>query len=183
MSEHFLDHYIIFDIAALENNGEDKIVEIGAIKTNEVLETIDSFNQKIELSKHLTDILPDFENWIKKDKADYKFMYSWGKNQRDKIIGEAKEKNYCGNIYDLLLYFSSLQHVFKNMKDNKLHTIKNAMKELGIEYKENNCLMNNIHNVVNIFCEIYGKWIHPGYPLFPTPDEKIFTGEKYWLKN
>jgi hypothetical protein len=189
MTKYFMDHYIIFDIKTSDNNGENEIIELGAIKLNEKLEQIDTFHSNIKISieqncefEPLIKVLPKFEDWIRNIQADYKFMYSWGRTQRNQIIEEAKRKNYVGEILNLLLCFSSLQHVFKNMKDNKLYTIEKAMKKIDIEYKKSQCLMDDIHNTANIFNTIYGKWIHPGIPVFPKPDEIIFTGEKYWLK-
>lgn len=178
MENYFMDHYIIFDVEIVERSRVKEISEISSIKLNETLEIIDTFNSKTE---SLVNILPKFEGWIKKGQADNKIMYSWGRTQRNQIIEEAKSKNYNGDIFDLLLYFSSLQHVLKNMKDDKLYTIKNAMKILNIEYIERKCLMDDVNNTVKIFNEIYGKWIHPGNPVFPQPGEKIFTGKKYWL--
>jgi hypothetical protein len=182
MNKYFMDQYIIFDVATIENNGKREITEIAAIKLNEKLEKLSVFNSNVGSDELLLNVLPAFENWIIDGQADCKFMYSWGRSQRNQIIEEAKEKNYKGKIFDLLLYFSSLQHVFKNMKDDKLYTVENAMKKINIEYKKRQCLMDEVYNVVDIFNVIYGKWIHPGIPAFPKPGEIIFTGEKYWLK-
>ena len=178
MAKYFIDQYIIFGVKLLEDN----IVELAAVKLNETLEEISCFNQSIESNKSIIDILPKFEKWIKEGKADEKLMYSWERNHRNKIIEEVKAKNYKGKINDLLLDFDSLQHVFKNMKDNKLYTVKDAMKKIGLEYIKEMNLTEEVNNVVKIFIEIYGKWIHPGNPVFPKPDEKIFTGKKYWLE-
>lgn len=175
-------NYIIFDLEATceKDNKEFKneIIEIGAVKINDKLEIIDTFNEfiKPKLNIKLTDFCKDlttinqvdvdnadtfpivierFKQWIGIGKEDY-ILCSWGfydKSQleKDSMLYRLNDSWTKKHI--------SLKHQFADIKNVRPCGMEKALNILKLPLDGTHHRgIDDAKNITKIFKACFGKW-------------------------
>ena len=181
-----MKQYIIFDLEATcwnksDGNKISEIIEIGAVKLDENAKQIDTFQTFVKPTKNpilsefcieLTSIKQDdvnsapyfaeaihnFENWISNEICDTALI-SWGYYDKKQLIKECEEKNYHGEIINLLNSHFSLKHDFAKMKVIKPCGMKKALEILRIPLDGTHHRgIDDALNISKIFITIFVEW-------------------------
>jgi len=184
--EDKMKNYIIFDLEAtcVEDRKiqfTNEIIEIGAVKLDENLNQVDTFQtfikptinpvlsefcvtlttiqqQDVDSGAGFEEALQRFAKWIVAD-ADEVMLLSWGHYDRKQILSESKMKGYYGEIHGLLEYHRSLKHDFAKMKKVKACGMLKALRLLQIEPTGmHHRGIDDALNIAEIFKAIYGEY-------------------------
>lgn len=175
--------YIIFDLEATcweeKNDKVKEVIEVGAVKLNNDLETVDSFSEFVkptinpeltDFCKNLTsikqedvdnartfnDVVSEFERWIFTS-DDNATLVSWGYYDKKQIMEEAKLKNYSGDIVKLLEEkHISLKHKFAQLRKEKPCGMQKALNKLNLPLEgTHHRAKDDAENIAQIFRAIY----------------------------
>jgi len=181
-----MKNYIIFDLEAtcVEDRKvqfTNEIIEIGAVKLDENLTQVDTFQtfikptinpvlsefcvslttiqqQDVDSGEGFEEALHRFARWISTD-ADEVVLLSWGHYDKNQILNESEMKRYKGEIHTLLAYHRSLKHDFAKMKKTKASGMHKALKLLKIEPTGTHHRgLDDALNIAEIFKAIYGEY-------------------------
>jgi len=181
-----MKHYIIFDLEAtcIEDRAvqfTNEIIEIGAVKLDENLNQIDTFQtfirptinpvlsefcitlttiqqQDVENGEGFDEALQRFASWMMVD-TDEVMLLSWGHYDKKQILNEAKMKGYDGEIYQLLDDHRSLKHDFAKMKKIRACGMQKALALLQIEQiGTHHRGIDDALNIAEIFKVIYEEY-------------------------
>ena len=176
-------NYIIFDLETTcwkTNVGERRrreIIEIGAVKLNDYLQTINEFQQFVRptIHRHLTKFCTDltsitqndvrsapplqvvinlFEAWILEESPDLQ-MISWGQFDKDQILEESTLKKIGTSMEQILLNHVNLKAVFAKKRKMKQCGMKSALKILDIPLDGfHHRGIDDARNIAKIFCTL-----------------------------
>ncbi len=175
-------NYIIFDLEATcweKSEGRiSEIIEIGAVKLNDNLETVSHFSKFIKpsinpvLSEFCTkltsitqsdvdyaspfeEVIVEFEKWIISEDNEVR-LFSWGRYDKKQILQECSVKDYKGNIIGLLNEHYSLKHQFAEIKGIKLCGMSHALRLLGLELEGTHHRgIDDAKNIAKIFKTVF----------------------------
>jgi 3'-5' exoribonuclease 1 len=175
-------NYIIFDLEATcekDNKAfKNEIIEIGAVKLNENLEIIDTFNEFIkpklnpiltEFCKELTTInqsdvdnadnfskvVEGFKKWIGVGKEDY-ILCSWGFYDKNQFINDCILNRV--NDYWVMKHIS-LKHQFAEIKDVRPCGMEKALNILKLQLEGTHHRgIDDAKNIAKIFKACFGQW-------------------------
>jgi inhibitor of KinA sporulation pathway (predicted exonuclease) len=175
-------NFIIFDLEATcweKSKGKvSEIIEIGAVKLNEQLETIDFFSSfikptlnpilsdfctnltsisqaSVDTAEKFTEVMNAFEQWIILTEPDV-LLCSWGFYDKKQILQECFLKNYTGFILKLLDNHISLKHQFSEVKKIRLCGMANALRILNLSLEGTHHRgIDDAKNISKIFKAIY----------------------------
>lgn len=181
-------NYIIFDLEATcwenDRSKTSEIIEIGAVKLNDRLKSVDTFSQFVKPVIHpiLSDfctrltsieqtdvdsadtfenVMTEFENWITSSDTEA-ILCSWGFYDRKQIIKECKEKNYSGRILSLLDKHISIKHQFAKIKGIKPCGMSRALELLGLPLEGTHHRgIDDAKNITRIFTAVFDELIMP----------------------
>lgn|GEM_PF-399631 len=177
--------YIIFDLEATcwekKNDKAKEIIEIGAVKLNENLETVDRFSEfvkptinpklsqfcktltsikqkDVDDAKTFNDAILDFERWILSSSEDVKLL-SWGYYDKKQILEESERKNYSRKIIQLLNEnHISLKHEFARIRKERTCGMKKALNKLNLPLEGTHHRgIDDAENIARIFRVVYLK--------------------------
>lgn len=176
--------YIIFDLEATcwekNNTRINEIIEIGAVKLNNHLETIDTFSIFVKpyinpvLSSFCTslttisqtdvnsapffaDSMGKFETFITAT-SDHIKLISWGNYDKKQILEESLLKKYHGPILKLLGTHINLKNIFSQTYKVKKAGMLNALKYLNIKLEGTHHRgIDDAKNISLIFKKIYSN--------------------------
>ena len=181
-----MKNYIIFDLEATCINDRqaqftNEIIEIGAVKLDQNLAQVDTFQTFIrptinpilsDFCVNLTTIqqqdvddgvgfeeaLQRFAHWITST-GDEVVLLSWGYYDKKQILNEAQMKGYEGEIHSLLEHHRSLKHDFAKLTKTKACGMKKALQRLQIEQVGlHHRGLDDALNIAEIFKAIYDKY-------------------------
>ncbi|MDR2572362.1 MAG: exonuclease domain-containing protein [Oscillospiraceae bacterium] len=180
-------NYILFDLEATCWDSKEmsvqphEIIEIGAAKVDDNADIIDTFQTFIKPTKnpvlsefcinltkirqfdvdyapYFSEALFSFEDWINKTDTKY-MMLSWGYFDRKLIEKECTDRNYTGNIVEMLKTHRSIKHDFMNMRGVKRCGMERAMEFLGIPLEgTHHRAIDDAMNIAKIFSFILRDW-------------------------
>jgi len=179
-------NYVIFDLEATcvkdrKVGFTNEIIEIGAVKLDEDLHQVDTFQTFIKptINPHLSEFcinlttisqqdvdngvdfaeaLQQFAHWITMETDDI-MLLSWGHYDKNQILNEAKIKEYYGEINELLNFHRSLKHDFAELKKKKACGMTKALQLLQIEQVgTHHRAIDDALNIAEIFKAIYGEY-------------------------
>ena len=161
-----------------------EIIEIGAVKLNEQLEIIDTFNtfvkprycpitakctsltgitqQDVEQACQFRRIINEFAEWINDKQQNFQ-IYSWSDSDRNQIIMEAKTKQMQPRILEYLSdkHFINLQKQFSFLcgRDNSNPiSLKKAMQMLNIDFEQKHRALDDALATASILTNIINTW-------------------------
>jgi inhibitor of KinA sporulation pathway (predicted exonuclease) len=175
--------YIIFDLEAtcweIKNDKVKEVIEIGAVKLNENLETADTFSEfvkptinpeltdfcktltsikqeDVDNAKTFNDAIRDFERWIFSMGDEVKLI-SWGYYDKKQMLEESTVKNYSGEIIKLLEEnHISLKHEFARLRKSRTCGMKKALDILHLPLEGTHHRgIDDAKNIAEIFKAIY----------------------------
>lgn len=178
-------NYIIFDLEATckENDREfeKETIEIGAIKVNENLEVVSTFNEfiKPKLNSILTDfctkltsitqedvdkadnfavVLKRFKKWLSEDGEAY-ILCSWGFYDKSQFISDCR---LHGIDTSWVANHISLKHQFALINGIRPCGMEKALRMLKIELEGTHHRgIDDAKNIGKIFIKTFGKWNIP----------------------
>jgi len=148
--------YIIFDLEATcwedrndPRNRDSEIIEIGAVKVNEKLQVIDSFQyfirptthsklsdfcknlthitqQQVDKASDFETVFSKFKTWVQQDGMDY-YLCSWG--FYDKKMLQIESKRHRLNTYWFDDAHVSVKHEYARITNTKLRGLGRALKD------------------------------------------------------
>jgi len=163
------------------NNRTNEIIEIGAVKLDENINQIDTFQVFVRPSKnpilsefcsaltsiqqsdvdgapYFSEAIYNFENWITTDNTNC-ILISWGYYDKNQLLSECEVKNYHGNIINLLNNHHSLKHDFAKMRGIKACGMKKALEMLGIAHDGTHHRgIDDALNISKIFKMVFNEW-------------------------
>lgn len=179
-------NYIIFDLEATcwenDRSKTSEIIEIGAVKLNDRLESVDTFSKFVKpvvypiLSDFCTrltsieqrdvdsadifeNVMKEFENWNISSDTEV-ILCSWGFYDKKQIIKECKEKNYSGRIFGLLDKHISIKHQFAKIKGIKPCGMSRALELLGLPLEGTHHRgIDDAKNITRIFTAVFDDLI------------------------
>lgn len=182
--------YIIFDLEATcwpkeepQHKGKPgEIIEIGAVKVNDALETVDAFQcfvkptkipvlsdfcteltsitqRDVEDAPYFAEAMTLFEEWIDGDSQEGTVLLSWGHYDKGQINTESEMKNYNGKILELLENHRSLKHDFAIVRSVKRCGMQKALTMLNIPLDGTHHRgIDDALNITKIFKAVYNEW-------------------------
>ncbi len=183
-----MEQYIIFDLEATcwekskINNLINEVIEIGAVKLDEKLNQIDTFQTFIKPTKnpilsdfckkltsisqedvdqapYFSEAMCNFENWIINESYDSTILVSWGYYDKNQLLSECKVKNYYGEIIQLLSRHNSIKHDFAHLKNIKRCGMEKALELLKIPLEGTHHRgIDDAINISKIFKNVYSDW-------------------------
>lgn len=175
-------NYIIFDLEATcekDNKAfKNEIIEIGAVKLNDNLEIVDTFDEFIKpklspiltgFCKELTTIKQSdvdnadnfskvadkFKQWIGVGKEDY-ILCSWGFYDKNQFINDCMLNRV--NDYWIMKHIS-LKHQFADIKNIKPCGMEKALNILKLRLEGTHHRgIDDAKNIAKIFKACFGQW-------------------------
>jgi len=202
-----MKNYIIFDLEAtcVDDRSiqfSNEIIEIGAVKLDEELKEIDTFQLfikptvnpilsefcinlttitqgNVEQGEEFESALQHFASWATSQTDDV-ILLSWGKYDKNQILKESKMKGYFGEIHHLLKKHRSLKHDFAKMKKTRACGMAKALEWLGIEPTGTHHRgIDDALNIAEIFKAIYDdyeEWLAKREDLI-----EVANREAHWI--
>jgi len=174
-------NYIVLDLEATckENDQtfENEIIEIGAVKINDKLETIDEFNyflkpvinpiltsfctklttikqSDVNSAKHPKQVIQDFIKWC--SNGDYYLLCSWGFYDKKQFKHDCY---YHGIDTRWLNNHISLKHQFQDIKNIKSCGMNKALNMLKLSLDGTHHRgIDDARNITKIFKTCFGQW-------------------------
>ncbi|MCX7749899.1 MAG: exonuclease domain-containing protein [Clostridia bacterium] len=174
--------YIIFDLeATCWENGKGKvseIIEIGAVKLNEKLESLGTFSTFVrpvinpilsEFCTKLTTItqqdvdgadtfelaMKTFESWIGLQ-GEKVLLCSWGFYDKKQILAECEVKSYSGRIGWMLDSHISIKHQFAKAREISPCGMRYALEILGLPLEGTHHRgIDDAKNIAKIFKTVF----------------------------
>jgi inhibitor of KinA sporulation pathway (predicted exonuclease) len=178
-------NYIIFDLEATcwekGESGINEIIEIGAVKLDDRLEIIDSFNRfikpvlnpvlsdfctkltdikqdDIDFADTFSDVMKEFEQWVVNEDKQV-VLCSWGHYDKKQVLEECIAKDYTGEIIKLLATHVSLKHQFAKFMAIKPCGMKQALVMSGLELEGTHHRgIDDARNIAKIFVVHFDKF-------------------------
>jgi len=182
-----MKQYIIFDLEATcwerskQNNRTSEIIEIGAVKLDEKVHRIDTFQtfvkplknpvlsdfcieltsimqSDIDTAPYFPEAINDFENWICSNNEE-SILLSWGYYDKHQLLRECDDKKYQGVIISLLENHNSLKYNFAAIRGVKACGMKKALRILNIPLEGTHHRgIDDALNISKIFKAVFEEW-------------------------
>ncbi|MDF1547095.1 MAG: exonuclease domain-containing protein [Bacteroidales bacterium] len=176
-------NYIIFDLEATcwedKQRHTSEIIEIGAIKINEMQQVMSKFNvfirpilqpqlsefctkltsisqDDIDAAQHFPEVAEQFKNWIRVDEEDY-LLCSWGFYDKKQLTMDAELHKLST---EWLQHHISIKHQHQVLKNlDRPVGLGKAIKMEGLQFEGTaHRGIDDAKNIAKIFIKYFGMW-------------------------
>jgi inhibitor of KinA sporulation pathway (predicted exonuclease) len=180
-------NYIVFDLEATcwkdDEKKESEIIEIGAVRMNENLDVLDSFQffvkptinpilsnfclnlttisqNEVNLAEPFNTIINKFEQWIEFPQHRIN-MVSYGFYDKNQLIRESVIKLYNGSILKMLQRHINIKELYSKTMHTRPCGMAEALQRLHIPFDgRHHRALDDARNIAKIFKIVYGHMLN-----------------------